>query len=293
MPFASIQIRRVAEETMAAWPANVRRAGIDRWRIEEGWLVLETVRGNDLPRGDAAWDLLGRNAGMPGRLKFAWDSRMAQSLLRAEIPLEGADDDGARASIQETLVDLAVARQMERAGGGPAGRSDGPQLRDLLGETGWPFTERANGTFVVELEGAVPSPRAGLGTTPSGGVRAGFEAAALSSPPAACRAAIGALLLCAGGALRMARPFALQQETRWSVGFEVVLGPALLRGSILREAFSTLSVASRFWTREVRGLCDPLLAEQVAAIRGWSDPIHGSAATIPALSKGGGTNGIE
>lgn len=297
MSIASSAVRRIAEETMAARPANVRRAGIDRWRFEEDWLVLEIVRGGDLPRGDAAWDLLGRNAGMPGLVKFAWDSRAAQSLLRAEIPLAGADAAAdaaaARESILEALADLAAAREIARSRGARAGSHEPAPLPSLLDDAGWPFAERADGTFVVEMEGPVPSPRAGIASTPSGGVRAGFEAASIASPPAPCRAAVGALLLCAGGALRMARPFASQKEDRWSVGFEVVLGPALLRGSVLREAFSSLSIASRLWTREVRGLCDPLLAEQVVAIRGWSDPTRGSAATIPALSKGGEPNGIE
>ncbi len=275
MPMATIQLRHQIAETMADLPAGLREAGQDRWRLDGDWLVFEIVCGDALPLGDAAWDLLGRNSGLPGLVKFAWDDAIARSVLRSELPLAGASAASLRESIAQALADLATARRI--AATRPAPHPEARCLRDLLEESGWPFTERANGAFAIELEGIVSSPRAILAPVPSGGARAAFEAVSIGAPPPPCRAAIGSMLLCAGGAIRMARPFAAERAERWSIGFEAAIDAPLLSAAALGEAFSTLSIASRFWLREVRGLCDPHLAERVLTLRGWLDPIAGSA----------------
>jgi hypothetical protein len=214
------------------------------------------------------------NASFAGHAKIALLPHPWRLRVRAEIPVP--QDANTSARIAETLHGLRAACQL--LAGEPASADVAPvavpagdgighkpgNLPALLRETGWPFQERVGGAAAVEL--AMRGGCRDLLEESTLGVRAAMELLRSDSLAPRSLVALAALLLGAGGTLRLARPYAADAAGTFTCGFEVRFAGETTAGE-LEHALEALAVACWACKEEVHSLLDNSVAESYLAIR--------------------------
>jgi hypothetical protein len=232
------------------WEVVLPDGGPIRLRAADDWLLFEAAA-REAPAD--LRDLLRRNAGLPGGVKFVWSPEGFR--LRAELPWSGDD-----AELHLQL--MVVCEGFAAAAGGDAAAEpsglDDTAKRALLEHgtaAGWTVRERTDGSIAIDLD--VP------GAAVQAQLHAGVGSAVLVAPAASLdgveantAAALATLGLRVGAAARMARP----TERAGVLTFEVSLGTAPAASQI-GHALAALSVACRLGTTAAEGLRgDPALA---------------------------------
>ncbi|MBP6965321.1 MAG: hypothetical protein KBC96_13050 [Armatimonadetes bacterium] len=258
--------------------------GLLRWRLPVGggvpaalaevrddWLCIEAdpegVRrafgGTPLP------DLLALNARIAGGGKLVLPHDGSGVGLRAEIPLDGADlERWVRAGCGGLAEVLRARPNGDALQEDDAPAEDSSGLDEIVREAGWESARRRDG-----LSAAVGEPgrtyRARISGCPGGGVRASVSLGEHEPMHPACQEAISALLLRAGGVVRMARPVMsrCRDGERLRFGFEAVL-PDGAAPAEMNHALSSLSVACALCAREAEALTDQGLARLYLAAQG-------------------------
>ena len=139
-------------------------------------------------------------------------------------------------------------------------------LEQLLIEAGWPFTERSEGNYMVELDGYGDFRQALVKADPDGSRRASVELAEWEAPAPASKVALAVLLLTAAGVIRMVRPVVEDFGDRMTARFEICFSPDA-GSALLEQGLSSLSVACRFCGREADVLCNRRIAEKYLTVR--------------------------
>jgi len=242
---------------LPAWPRHVDA------RLDDGWLLM------DGPLPPAAeprspWELLLANDCFAGPAKFALAAD-GEPRVRAELPVDGLAHVAAR--VLAVCADLARAADFcarppeERptaAAESPEQPADAASVREVLGPVieaaGWPFTERSGNRLMVALDVPDAVYQACVALHPGDTVRASVEFARFDSLSRLGRRALGTLLLCACGLVRLARAAAVvRDDGQATVGFELRLALPVAPAE-LHHALSSLVVAARLCGREVSGL---------------------------------------
>jgi len=262
-------------ERLGRWDWRMRLdGGADmEARIRDGRLCMSVpLDGRKFrPSARSLLKLLTSNSKVPGGGKFVL-LQDRSAALRVEIPLE--QDGNLSEQILDGYAGLQVTMKRFRA---PWTRDsptrereeEGCDLRQLCGEAGWPFAERASGLAVpLEVPGLWYQ---ALLREDCGEVRAVVTLLEWDRLPDQCIRAIAVLLLTAGCFLQMARPIARSDGAtrRYSAGFEVRL-PGEPTTMAVDHALSSLSVGCHSCGREVTALQDERIAAAYLAIRGWS-----------------------
>jgi hypothetical protein len=215
------------------------------------------------------------NLSLPGNAKIVLAPNPWRLRLRAELALD--DDTTLEARVGESLLGLqaacrlltedatgseAAAPQQASSAGAPA---SSPRLFSLLREMGRTFTERSAQVASLDLPGRGCCCRV-LVEEDSMALRASVDFLSISSPDGQCPLAVAVLLLSAGGALRLARPFAAHAGDEVACGFEVRFGGETTAGE-LEHGLGALAVAA--WTCKEEALCllDHAAAESYLALR--------------------------
>ena len=97
-------------------------------------------------------------------------------------------------------------------------------------------------------------------------MRASADFLSVSSPDGQCPLAVAVLLLSAGGALRLARPFVTNAGDQVACGFEVRFGGETTAGE-LEHGLEALAVAAWMCKEEALCLLDNAVRESYLAIR--------------------------
>jgi hypothetical protein len=231
--------------------------------------------------------LLCWNAELEGGAKFALVPGPWRLRLRAEMAIEIDEDADASLRVAENLRGIQAACLRLEGVNAPADDAEptaptafaadsarsAQGLFSLLRETSWPFQERASGIAVVELPLRGSFCQALLEEN-GRGVRAAIELLSTDAIAPVSQLAVAALLLCAGGALKLVRPYASDAGEHFACGFEVRFagGPC---SSELEHALAALSVACRSCRDEVNSLLDKWVAESYLAIRNLPPTLAG------------------
>jgi len=227
--------------------------------------------------------LLEGHSRLPAAVKYVLDGASARLEVRAELPLPGDTGPGRRwlfAQIRDVIdgclaacaaahpagracASPAIPRRMRRAGRGhdavsPVGAV---ALRTACAETGWTVVGGGPTEVRVELPTRGTYRVASLVAT-HGTTRGSVELDLSGAGGPATRAGLVRFLLCAGAAVRVARPWV----RRWgrdppglAAGFEVLLAsPAPVE--VVDAALTALTVACELGAREAEALdaSDPL-----------------------------------
>jgi hypothetical protein len=233
-------------------------------RLDGDWLLLTSDASTGWTGDDAPWDVLQRNAQLPGLEKFAVD-RSGRLRLQAEIPLAGVSDFAAR--IQETVEGFRAALTQNANDEVAAGsaQTSAANLKQLCTEAGWPFIEREATRLAIELE----TPRSfyqAVAVPAGSGVRLHCDLAALEAPPEPVRAAVGELLLATCGVLRLARTAIIFDGSsaiaRLEVKFALPPSPPEIS-----SALESLSVGCSICGEEIKTLQDPAIARRFLECR--------------------------
>ena len=251
----------VAQEPLHGRWDLIQRGTMIAVTIEDGWLVMIaplTCAGE--PR-----ELLGKNAALPGHVKFALSPEGGLQ-LRAEIPLD--EDAGplirkARDGFDAALAALAGEKCVPIANETPRPVSQ-DDLKRLCDDAGWIATPRGDDACVVELECPGAFHQATL-VANGGGVRASVPLAKCDESAADSVAATGHFLLTAAGVVRMARPILEFSEGRVIPAFEVSFS-AMPAAAHLAHALSALSVACQLCGEEAKALHDTNVAGEFLAL---------------------------
>ena len=256
--FAEI-LGRSHESHASPWELTLRDTPILA-RQAAPWLVMTSPA----PRDVSLLALLGWNAALPGRVKFALRAN-GEPQIRAEIPI----DEDAAPLIHEAWRGFETALTLLRGEEcqAPAGTSHTMAQDDfkrLCDEAEWPCTQRSDGTCVVELECPGSFVQASLAPR-DGGVRVSVPLANFDESAAESVSALGVLLLSAGSAMRMVRPVCETSDGKISPRLEVDFS-AVPAAAQLAHALSSLSVACQFCAEEVQALQDPNVAREFLAL---------------------------
>jgi hypothetical protein len=289
------QEQAVGEVLKKHVPAT-KRAGFGRWclalsngetfrvsaRIEDPWLVMEAPLGakNRAPAGpERNWDLVRWNARLPGGAKFVLPPGSRTPRVRAEVLADQNPDlepqihgavEGIRAAHRRIACD-----QIEQQDAGPGPRpADEPRPCDLEGicrDAGWELVRRPSGRMAVALDAPGAVHQAILDLRKDGRLAVSVEIAALPSPAAATRQAVGLMLLRASGLVRMARGAVEETDGRTEARFEVVFDVPPAAAQTVHDALAALSVACRTCGRqEVEAMQAEACARKYLSLRGWS-----------------------
>jgi hypothetical protein len=235
---------------------------------DDDWLRLEADCPTDAQGPESFWEMLSRNASLPGLAKAVLADDGGPR-LRAEIPL--LDDIDLTARVRE------ACRGFEQMWAGEAGsapvvpspeESEPVDLKALCSAAGWPYVERSNRKLAVELEVAGGFSHALL--RPVGrGVNVSWEIATLDSLSDECRQAVGGFLLAASGLVRMGRASVNTAGSSPVAQFVVIFGTPPSPSEI-SNALESLSVGCSLCGEEIKMLQAPAIAERYLALRGWS-----------------------
>ena len=256
---AFAEILDLQESHASRWALTLRDTPIIAHH-DAPWLVMTAPAQADV----SPLALLGWNAALPGRVKFAL-SASGEPEIRAEIPI----DEDAGPSIHEAWRGFEIALGL--LGGGerqppsgivPAVSQD--EIKRLCDEAEWPWTPRDDGSCAVELEYPGSFMQASLAPC-GGGVRVSVPLERFAEPAAESVSALSVLLLSAGSAMRMVRPVCKTAEGKVSPRLEVVFSSVPAAAQIA-HALSGLSVACQFCAEEVRALQDPNVAREFLAL---------------------------
>ena len=243
-------------------------------RLADSFLLFDAPAPSPCPLACAPrW--LRWNLSLRGNAKIVLAANPWCVRLRAEVVLDADETLGPR--VGESLLGLQAACQLLTQGDAGAARASLPQasvekspassppLFALLRELGRTFTERSAQVASVELPVRGGSCRVLL-EEDSEGLRAEAEFLRIPSPDGQWPLAVAVLLLSAGGALRLARPFAAHAGDELACGFEVRFGGETTAGE-LEHGLEALAVAA--WTCKEEALCllDHAAAESYLALR--------------------------
>lgn len=241
----------------------------------EDWLQIHadtgTKAGNAQILSALKW-----NGGLDGAARFSFSLQDRSMDIRAEIPLDS--EVNITSDLMATLTGFGLAGELVHDFAGMESRSklksagkrptrDSPlPLRQLLTEADWPFTERSEGSCMVELDTRDDFQQALIETRSDGSRRASVELAEWENPEPAPLNALAVLLLTASDVIRMVRPvvedFGNRIVARFEACFSPNAGPALLD-----RGLASLSVACRHCSREAAVLNNPRIAEEYLAVR--------------------------
>jgi hypothetical protein len=244
--------------------------------LDDDWLQLRADTGIAAGNGRTS-RVLQWNGRLEGAAKFSLRRESRSIGICGEIPLHTESDivpslaatlagfGQAALLIHDSSVRDADAKPKETCEK-PAQEST-PALHQLLADTAWPFTERSNGSCMVELDSKDDFHQAPIKIGPDGCRRASVELAVWETPAPASKDALAVLLLTAAGVIRMVRPFIVENPGgRMTAGFEISFLPDIYP-SLLGKGFSSLSIACRFCGREAVALNNSRIAEEYLAIR--------------------------
>lgn len=201
-------IRSTAGRWRVAPPEGQRRA--IEVRLEENWLLLEAPIDASRPR--SAWSLLGAAADLPPMTRIVQAGASESPYVRAELPIDEPGGAGRRVGAACAGLDAGLerlhgrrreSRKADRAG---AAVATGPTTdpRELLRANGRTFTERDDGTLMVDLEVERAPHRAGIVADGARGVRIAAPLGRIGRLRRDQREAIGDYLLAASAHLRLA-----------------------------------------------------------------------------------------
>ena len=247
--------------------------------IEDGWLRLDAVLGDPPPPGKARagwlWEHAGWNATLQGaRVLLTPEGRLA---ARAEIPTDDGVDLPPR--IEQALAGLREAADRWRGEGRdepPAAGADEPpataeaadELRALCDAAGWPLETGASGRLWVGLNVGNGYYQAALRPGP-GPWTVAVELCSADTLAPVSRRAWGLFLLTASGLVRLVRATAGDRNGRVAARLAATWPGS--PGSVeLGHALAACSVACRLCGKEVNALCDPSVATDYLAVRGWA-----------------------
>lgn len=240
-------------------------------RTEGHWLVIEAAA---LPGELQPWHLIELSTRTAGNAKFVL-SRCGTSLrLSVDIPLEDGDEPPP-GRIEEARESIALLARAQR-GDAPAesvrrgARPDAaPDLTRLCEGAGWPFTARPSGALAVPLEAGPAHVMASVEALDEG-VRVAAELARPARLSLESQSALGLMLLRAGSAVCLARPWVRSEGDQVAAGWEVWLSQGM-GAAQLGHALSAASVACRFTAAEARALQDRDLAGAHLAMQRWPE----------------------
>jgi hypothetical protein len=287
------------EKALRACGADSTAMGCDGWHLrnshtaktlcnavlEDEWLALSkpvTRAGIPSPGLAAPLQLLWRNAGLSGGLRYALVGDRNRVQLRTDIPWKALLEHGPgplAACIGQALLGFAGAPSCSPSSSPgctrDAAQKIGPQATDndaasdfdaqlamLCEEAGWPTSRKGSGDRRIEVAlrdgyGVVTITRAGSGTL----FRADLGCPDVPADDSDSGRAIGLLLLRVAGGVRMCRPVLRNHEDRRVLQLEAVFSePPMVTGEI-DCALGALSVAAEECLREVELLiANPHLA---------------------------------
>jgi hypothetical protein len=219
-------------------------------RLLDDWLTLEAPHA-----GVPGWAALEKNAALPGLAKLALaPGGLLQ--IRAELPV-GEEVDPV------TRLDEVLRAFSERKLAAPSSEAD---LKSHCAGLGWPFTERADGRLVFDLD--VPGLFLQAVLVPEGaGARFTCDLAALEALSPVGRDAIARLLLTASATVRLARPAILNDGPAPVARFEVVF-PTTPSSSEISRSLESLSVAGSLCGQAIKALQETAVAVRYLALRG-------------------------
>ncbi len=215
------------------------------------------------------------NSSLSGNAKIVLAANPWRVRLRAELALDDDADLGARVSVSLLGLQAACRLLSQDDAGVEAAQpsrdssarpsASSPRVFSLLRELGRNFTERSAQIASVDLPGRGGSSRVLLEES-SAGLRASTDFVSIPSPDGQCPLAVAVLLLSAGGALRLARPFAAHAGDELACGFEVRFDGETTAAE-LEHGLEALAVAA--WTCKEEALCllDHAAAESYLALR--------------------------
>ncbi len=222
------------------------------------------------------WEALIWNGRIDGAARFFYKLPGQMIGIRAEIPLVG--EGGIVPGLVATLAGFEQAASLVQDPSSREANSESQSTHEesaresastfaqLLVETGWPFTERAGGSYMVELENKGDFYQALMETRPDGSHMTSVELVAQGTFESVSREALALLLLTASGAIRMARPVVEDFNDRIAARFEIRLSDGA-DAAFLNRAISSLSVACRFCVREAAVLNNLRVAGKYLAVR--------------------------
>ena len=249
----------VKEVGPQSWILRLRRtkgACLSAHMLGEEWLIL----GGAAPgRSEIPWwRLIHRNAEIPAGVKFALLSPSRPYCLRSEICL----DDGVDLARRLAEVRLGFERASEEPSepakvactpSWPTSSREASEVRCLLEESGWQYSERSSGILAIDLRVSHGFYQALAEGWRDSGLRLRAEVAAFEAIPETCRGALGLLLLRSCGVLRLVRAVAHAGTGRVAVGLEAVFESLPTSGE-MGHALSALSVACGLLGSEVKVL---------------------------------------
>jgi hypothetical protein len=199
----------------------------------------------------SVWAWLEAARGLPPQVKLAVRGAGARHLVVETPAGPGAGFDAwrlaARAGLAEAhaIVTGARAPREANAGVSPALSAEASEGLD------WPATERADGSRGFDLGVTDATGQAIARLTPAGDVAVEVVLGRWSPETPQARDALALLLLLAGGATRMARPFGVTEGVEMLVGFDVQLA-APIRAAELEHALRALATAAEACAAEAQ-----------------------------------------
>jgi len=289
---------RVAK-ALRACGADITATGYNGWRLrnshtarslcnvvlEDEWLALsKPVTRASIPAPGLAspLQLLRRNAGLSGGLRYALVGDRNSVQLRADIPWKALLEQGPgrlAACIRQALLGFAAAPSYSpscspactrataqeispQAADDDAASEFDAQLATLCEEAGWPTSRKGSGGTRIEVAlrdgyGVVTITRAGSGAL----FRSDLGCPDVPAGDSDSGRAIGLLLLRVAGGVRMCRPVLRNYQDRRVLQLEAVSGETPMVAAEIDCALGALSVAAEECLREVELLAaNPCLA---------------------------------
>jgi len=258
-------------------------------RLEEDWLLIEaSPAGGGRPTRLTAQRLRGLlqwNGVLPGGVKFALADDPPGVLLLAEIPLDD-EQRGLQTRFAEACTGFRQGAMLF-AGKGPPEISDHHEspgqdanapLTEICEETGWPFTQRADGCVAIQLDVAGAFHQTLAEQRADGRLRLSVNLDSPQPIASTSQLAVDVLLLTACRVVRLARATVAPVNDRTAYCWETTLGDAP-NAFELEQALASLSVACRVSAREIRILEDESIAQKHLAVRGWSSLLPGACSS--------------
>jgi len=244
-------------------------------RLREDWLSFEAplhgTRWESL--ASRPWELLRLNGRARGASGLALGSPGAPGpALLAEIPIgEGVPLETRIPETLSSLLENARLRRRKAVRSRHAAAKNSPDtdsVQRLCREAGWTFEVRSNGCLAVQLDqSAAATHPAIVSGGKNGSLRVRLPVLSWNEGPHAFLNAFGVLLLEVARSVCMVRAWAVTEEARTAIGFDVTIG-ADGTAEELDLALGAVSVACRECGEEAKLLRDPEVASKYLSVRG-------------------------